>query len=64
MTPEEAHERLRAICLEAWGIAMEQGWDCQIDARIADRVGWRFIVYTDKVRTRTGNPDAIQKELT
>lgn len=49
MSPEDANERLRAICLEAMDIATEQGWDWTLDARPKRRPGWQFTVYTDRV---------------
>ena len=49
MTPKEAKERLRRLCIEAWDIADEQGWDCKVDARPYGREGYRVMVMTDRV---------------
>lgn len=52
MTPDEANERLRQMCIEATYIADEQGWDWTIKASIGKRTGWCFQVLTDKVSTK------------
>ncbi len=52
MSPDEANERLRSMCIEASDIADEQGWDWTIKASIGKRDGWAFQVCTDKVHTK------------
>ena len=49
MTPDEAKDRLRELCLEAWDIAVEQGWDGKISGRPRGREGYAFEVNTDRV---------------
>ena len=59
MTPEEANERMRKMCIEASDIADEQGWDWTIKARIGKRPGWNFQVFTDVVRPRRTSKDQL-----
>ena len=49
MSPQEAKEKLRLLCLEAWDVAAEQGWDGRISSRPHGREGYAFEVNTDRV---------------
>jgi hypothetical protein len=61
MTPDDAKERLRDMCIEAMDIAEGQGWDWHLSATIKGRPGYMFHVFTDQVRNRT--PDKRQLPL-